>query len=320
MGSPLVSIIIPVYNAESTLRRCLDSVISQTLEDIEIIIIDDGSKDLSGQICDEYAQRDNRIKVIHKENEGVAKARQIGQEMLHGKYSIHLDADDWIEPDMYEKLFQEAEDYNADITICDILVINPGGKQELLKQELDCKNREGVMNGFLKFKVNSGLCNKLIKTDSYHIYDIKWNPELTTSEDFFILCQLFIHHPRIAYVAEPLYNYDKSANPNSISKRIPRSHIESLKFCIEYLEAHIDKVKYAEGLNERKKFLKWWMWSSHLCSQKELINTYKEVNYLFKDPKHKNRGLYSPIYYALNGHYWFGLFLQKIYDLRASSL
>ncbi len=240
MARPFVSIIIPVYNAEKTLRRCLDGVISQTLEDIEIIIIDDGSTDLSGQICDEYAQRDCRIKVIHKDKEGVAKARQIGQEMVHGKYSIHLDADDWIEPDMYEKLFQKAEEYNADITICDMLAIIPNGGKVLLKQELDCQSAETAMNGFLKFQVNSGLCNKLIKNDLYHVYNIKGDPELTTSEDFYILCQLFIRNPRIAYVSEPLYNYDKSANPNSISKVISRSHIESLKLCIEYLEKHID--------------------------------------------------------------------------------
>lgn len=96
---PLISVIVPVYQAESFLFRCLDSIIFQTFTDYEVILVDDGSKDNSGRICDLYVEKDNRFHVIHKENEGVSIARQTGLDSALGKYVIHADPDDWVEPD-----------------------------------------------------------------------------------------------------------------------------------------------------------------------------------------------------------------------------
>ena len=98
---PKVSIIVPVYKVEKYLRKCIDSIINQTLKDIEIILVDDGSPDNCGKICDEYAAKDTRIKVIHKENGGLSSARNAGMEVAEGEYIGFVDSDDWIESDMY---------------------------------------------------------------------------------------------------------------------------------------------------------------------------------------------------------------------------
>ncbi|MCI6716290.1 MAG: glycosyltransferase [Mollicutes bacterium] len=114
---PKVSIVIPIYKVEKFLRQCLDSVINQTLEDIEIILVDDGSPDSCPQICDEYAAKDSRIKVIHKENGGYGTACNRGIEEATGDYIGLVESDDWIEPDMYEKLYNQITKFDADVCI-----------------------------------------------------------------------------------------------------------------------------------------------------------------------------------------------------------
>ena len=113
----MISIIVPVYNAEDTIRNCLDSILAQTLFDFEVILIDDGSPDYCGRICDEYAKKDIRFKVIHKSNEGVSAARQVGIDNAQGEYTIHVDPDDRIEPSMLEELYAKAKETDADIVI-----------------------------------------------------------------------------------------------------------------------------------------------------------------------------------------------------------
>ena len=122
MKNPTVSIIIPVYNAEGTITRCLDSIIHQTYSSIEVIIIDDGSSDLSGSICDNYATKYNYIQVIHKKNEGVSIARQIGVKHSKGLYSIHVDADDYIDKCEIERMMDIALKFNADMVVCDYIL------------------------------------------------------------------------------------------------------------------------------------------------------------------------------------------------------
>lgn len=102
---PKISIIVPVYKAETYLHRCVDSILAQTFTDWELILVDDGSPDQSGKICDEYAKKDQRVKVIHKENGGVSSARQRGLDESVGEYTIHADPDDWVEPEMLDELY-----------------------------------------------------------------------------------------------------------------------------------------------------------------------------------------------------------------------
>lgn len=114
-----ISIIIPVYQVEKYIKRCLDSILSQTYSNLEIILIDDGSRDMSGKICDEYAIKDSRIKVIHQDNAGVSVARNKGLDICTGDYVTFVDSDDFLEPFMYEKMMEKVTEYNCDVVMCD---------------------------------------------------------------------------------------------------------------------------------------------------------------------------------------------------------
>ena len=124
MSQPKVSIIIPVYNVEKYLARCLDSLIIQTLEDIEIILVDDSSTDSSYAVCNEYAQKDNRIKVIHKINEGAGMARNAALEVATGEYIGFVDSDDYVTPNMFETLYNKAEKYNSDLVMSGVIFVD----------------------------------------------------------------------------------------------------------------------------------------------------------------------------------------------------
>lgn len=129
-----ISIIVPVYKAEKTLDKCITSILSQTFTDFELLLIDDGSPDGSGIICDHYALKDERIRVIHKSNGGVSSARQTGVDVARGEYSIHVDPDDWVEPEMLQELYRSAKKHDADMVICDFYENSYKG-QKYIKQE-----------------------------------------------------------------------------------------------------------------------------------------------------------------------------------------
>ena len=114
----MISVIVPVYNVELYLEKCLDSILAQTYSDLEVLVIDDGSTDRCGEVCDRFAEQDHRIKEFHTENHGLSAARNLGLDQMQGKYVGFVDNDDWIEPDMYEMLFNIAEQTNADIVTC----------------------------------------------------------------------------------------------------------------------------------------------------------------------------------------------------------
>ena len=128
MRTPLISVIIPVYNVEKYLRRCLDSVIAQTYQNLEIICVDDGSIDDSGKICDQYAVRDARIKVIHQENQGLSAARNRGIDAADGEYIAFVDSDDYILEDMFERLYIALTCFNTMYVTCGFNAVDPDGK------------------------------------------------------------------------------------------------------------------------------------------------------------------------------------------------
>ena len=119
--SGVISVIIPVYKAEEYLERCVDSVLAQTYSNLEIILVDDGSPDNSGQICDRYAEKDSRVKVIHKKNGGVSSARNAGLDVATGEFVAFVDSDDFIAPDMYEKLMVSLSS-GSDLSMCDFMM------------------------------------------------------------------------------------------------------------------------------------------------------------------------------------------------------
>lgn len=126
-----ISIIVPIYNAENHLEKCIKSILTQTVEDLELILVDDGSKDNSLSICKAYANKDSRIKVIHQKNAGVSAARNHGIEVAEGDFIGFVDSDDWIDAHMYEILLEEAKKTNADVVMCDATTVYDSGKTQV---------------------------------------------------------------------------------------------------------------------------------------------------------------------------------------------
>lgn len=125
----MISIIVPVYKVEPYLRQCVESILNQTYRDIEVLLIDDGSPDRCGEICDEYARKDCRVRIFHTENKGLSAARNLGLIEANGEYIGFVDSDDWIEPDMYEVLLRRIEETGADVSVCSFYVEDAGARK-----------------------------------------------------------------------------------------------------------------------------------------------------------------------------------------------
>ena len=147
----MISVIVPVYNEEKYLKQCVDSLLAQSYRDLEIIIIDDGSTDGSSEICDEYEKRDSRVRVFHKENQGLAAAVKDGVKAARGKYIGFVDSDDWVEHDMYEVLYSTAEAHQADIVQCRICFGDNRPEDRLEYSVFYKKDIPAVANAILAF-------------------------------------------------------------------------------------------------------------------------------------------------------------------------
>lgn len=213
-NSPTVSVIVPVYKAEQYLHRCVDSLLAQTFRDFEVLLVDDGSPDRSGELCDEYAQKDSRVRVFHKENGGVSSARQCGIDNARGEYTIHADPDDWVEPTMLEELYRMAKETDADMVICDYYV-EFTGKTTYRKQNPSSLDHTIVLRDL--FQQLHGSCwNKLVRRACYNQHDVKFPVGINYCEDLIFNVRLIKHGIKITYLSQAFYHYDQIINVNSI--------------------------------------------------------------------------------------------------------
>lgn len=205
---PLISIIVPVYNVRDYLEKCLQSICGQTYRNLEIILIDDGSFDGSGELCDWFAQKDARIKVVHQRNAGQSAARNKGLEMAQGEYLGFVDSDDWIEPDMYAFLYRLSEKNDADISICSHY-IETGVKTRVKHSSGRCSvfSREEAIRTLVKDKrIRNYMWDKLFKRS---VFDGIRFPVDRIYEDILITYQLFYKARKIVMKDCPKYHYLK---------------------------------------------------------------------------------------------------------------
>lgn len=215
-NTPAISIIVAVYNAEKYIRRCLDSIQSQTFTDFEVLLIDDGSSDKSGEICDEYSDKDKRFRVIHKENGGVSSARQCGVDNAVGKYSIHVDPDDWVEHDYLEAMYSQIIEEDADICICQCMVEYENCKKYPPFIKFNSAKYRNPIDILLP-TYGTALWNKLIRHSLYQKYNLKFPKSISMGEDSYVLVKLLMNDVKIALADKYLYHYDKYINPNSLT-------------------------------------------------------------------------------------------------------
>lgn len=246
-----ISIIIPIYNSQEFLRRCLDSVQQQTFRDFEVILINDGSIDKSADICEEFSQKDKRFKLINQENMGPSHARNIGIDKANSKYLTFLDSDDYIAPNMLEDFYAAAEASFADLTICGFYNVNEDKKCSAYHVKYD----PGVYHGeALKMiavesldLVASGNIRpfswiRLVKKECLEFPRLRFNTEVYRSEDYLLWNTLFARIKRLCLITDkPLYYY--VANQTSITHRYIDNYWQMAKTIYKEL-----KIVYADDI------------------------------------------------------------------------
>lgn len=222
-----ISIIVPIYNVANNLHRCIDNILSQTYMELEVVLVDDGSTDSSGSICDEYAKNDNRIKVIHKQNGGSASARNAGLSVAKGDYITFVDGDDWIESDGLEKMMLCAETTDADIVMSDFSIEQSDGSCSVRKEGFCNPDAIELIKALMIDKLHGSNCNKiyrrsLIVENNIHFIDgADYTEDLAFNIKILTLTNKIVYLP-IAYYHYCIYDYSMShhqASPDVMRRK-----------------------------------------------------------------------------------------------------
>ena len=261
--APTVSIIVPVYNAEKTIGRCIDSILGQQYTDFELLLVDDGSKDGSGAICDSYALADSRVQVIHKENTGVSDTRNIGISRAAGVYLQFLDSDDWITPDATKLLVETARDHDCDLVISDFYRVV--GERVSRKGDIDedrVLTREEYAAHMMEQPADfyyGVLWNKLYRRDIVESHRLRMDPELSWCEDFMFNLEYIRHAQRFYALQVPIYYYVKTkgslaSQSLSISKTI-RMKLMLFEYYNQFYKSVLDEEEYEKSRLKVYRFL-----------------------------------------------------------------
>jgi len=280
---PLVSFIVPVYNVENYLKKCVDSILKQPIYDWEVLLIDDGSTDNSGKICDEYAQKHPEIKVYHKQNGGVGSARNIGLDAATGRYIFFLDADDWLEEDIFRKISQIIQVKNPDMIQFGFCRITEDGK---IMSSFYLVSSDIFCNSFEEYeKLNcyhGGICSFLIKREIIENAHIRFIENIKYAEDgeFIFKCTCLAQN---FYVCSDIFYYYLMREGSATQNKFTVNNINDHLIVIDNLLAFIEKRPNLNPFfpKELVKQLSHYLvcFSLMKCSQKDfklITNTYKQ--------------------------------------------
>ncbi|MBQ8390726.1 MAG: glycosyltransferase [Oscillibacter sp.] len=260
--NPSVSIIVPVYNAETALRRCIESILHQTCGDFELLLVDDGSTDSSGAICDEYAAQDTRIRVFHKENGGVSAARNLALDNAAGQYLQFLDSDDWVTPDATRLFLRTAREQNADLVISDFYRVvgdRVSVKGDIEETEVLSQGEyaEHMMANPADFYYGV-LWNKLYRRDIVEAHHLRMNEEINWCEDFLFNLEYIRCARRFCALNVPLYYYVKTkgslASQISLSKTV-RMKLTMFEYYNRLYQEIFDEEEYEKHRLKVYRFL-----------------------------------------------------------------
>lgn len=284
----LISIIIPVYNMEKYLKRCLDSVINQSYKNLEILLIDDGSADSSGDICLEYSKKDNRIKYYKKENGGLSSARNYGLDRYKGEYVGFIDSDDVIDKDMFKILYNNIKKSDADMSICEVVRFKDNPEFKVI-DKYDIYSKEDILKIILEDKkICNFAVNKLYSRNI--VKDIRY-PLGKVQEDVGTTYKFIMNAEKIVYTESKLYGYYSRDNSisKSLNKRFIYNYFEMIEKREEDLKKYnindylvLNKVNVILGifidLSMNRKLLKDKELNNYMNNRlKELKKLYKEV-------------------------------------------
>lgn len=216
---PEISVIVPVYNAEKYISRCIDSILSQRIPDFELLLIDDGSTDNSGALCDEYAEKDSRIKVFHQANKGASAARNTGIDIAEGDWIVFVDADDWVDSEYLESLYEHVKSSDGEMFVFQGLIKKH--QQNISLIQLDCSDIDITHNADLLFeKINlfkyCGPCCKILKKE--YLKNIRFNENIIAAEDYDFLIRYLTLCNMVKLSSQVHYFYEH--HNNSVSCRL----------------------------------------------------------------------------------------------------
>lgn len=228
----LISIIVPVFDVEQYLPRCIESIISQSYENIEILLIDDGSQDRCGEICEEYARKDRRIRVFHTENRGLSSARNLGLQEAKGEYLGFVDSDDWIEKDMYEFLLRKIRTTGADICTCVYWGESETSSKQFHYKDALFSGKESLV-ALIHGKIENYAWNKLYRMELFEGVSF---PVGRYYEDVDTICKVLNNSSKVAVFDAPKYHYRRR------NDSITNSH--SGKNMFDYADACLQRLDY----------------------------------------------------------------------------
>ncbi len=269
MENPKISVIVPVYNAEKYLHRCVDSILAQTFKDFELLLIDDGSKDRSGEICDEYAQKDERVKVWHKENGGVSSARNVGLDNARGEWLTFSDSDDWLEPNAFAYYDEMTRKHPFDYLYCGYYLNDvpelPDGEGIFGVRDFLCKNEcDKLWYGFYSMNI-------------IEKYKIRFNENITLAEDK-LFNYLFLRSCRQVYCARTVFYHYSFGNTDSLSFK--GFDVDNFLLCHILIFQELSYIDHQKATSEFVNAFKGIVWQS-ICQKRtmgQLLEMYHSVN------------------------------------------
>ena len=276
---PIISVIVPVYKAEKYLHRCVDSILAQTYTDFELLLINDGSPDNCGAICDEYAIKDSRVRVFHKENGGASTARNLGLDEAKGEWITFVDSDDWIEPNMYEEMISAAKQYMVDAVYCDMVM--EGTSTSVTLQYNSQYNDHQLMYDCLApvNVVYFSVCNKLISRRIFDKYNLRAAIGANMWEDVELAIKIRYYVASSYVINKGFYHYDGS-NLSSTTHDNLLSRIEGQVERVKQMEMFFKEIGEWKRYRHFVSLLKfqgksdlWW------CDMNSWVKTFGEAKW-----------------------------------------
>lgn len=299
--SVAISIIVPIYKVEKTLRKALDSILAQTFTNYELILVNDGSPDNCPVICEEYAAKDPRIKLINKENGGLSSARNAGLAIAEGEYTIFIDSDDYVDAEGLDKLYATAINENADITICDLYQEDEYSRKYLQQKPTSLESAQVLKDLF--HHIGGFTVNKLIRRSLYTELGISYPNNIYGCEDQYVMAQFFKHDLKIAYCPVAFYHY--MYNGNSLSRHYDNKTYEMDKEILTKFTTLLkDSPALQDAYNNKYNAIfsrAFWLGGQYFTSKKfkQEFSNYKSSISQFNNPII----IKQLMHLACNGHY-----------------
>ncbi|CDB75077.1 glycosyltransferase [Clostridium sp. CAG:265] len=309
--NPEISIIVPVYNVEKYLKRCIDSILNQSFTDFELILVDDGSTDNSGEIIDEYAIKDERIKVIHKENGGLSSARNVGIEYSKGNYIAFVDSDDYINKNMYKILYKNAIKYNAEISICNF---------EYVYENDDVDEEQDIISEKISVNNNIESLEKLYSSENIQ-FIVAWNKLYKKNlfekirydygkyhEDEFIIHKLLYKCNKSVYCYDKLYYYlQRNGSIMGSSFNVNKLDVlDAMKERMDFFrEIHLKELEYKTQNNYLYYFFDYYFRTKYELNNNDMLRYMKKqfkgiLKYLLSNPNYNLKAKLLWSLFAIN--------------------